>query len=158
MKILNHSICFLLLFSFAGCSPNTQSVTADHSREDLRDVIILTMMAQDYLKSTDRKEFNMQKLIECDSFDRISQNFKKVELVFHGGYIGLRFTFSQNRNLSIAFTEKEKQMREYWKVIERAHKGDWDGEIQYEHEERFYNFRKILISEAYSTNTQRGKD
>lgn len=36
-------------------------------------------------------------------------------------------------------------MKEIWRVIEKKNMGDFDGEIQFEYEERFYNFIKIVI-------------
>jgi hypothetical protein len=59
--------------------------------------------------------------------------------------MAIQFTFSKMRDYKIEFTENEKQMTEIWRVIEKKNVGDFDGEIQFEYGERFYNFRKIIV-------------
>ncbi|MFO7657271.1 MAG: hypothetical protein R6W78_09405 [Bacteroidales bacterium] len=145
MKQINMRILTLLAIFFAGCSTTSKVTTADKTREDLRDVFILTILARDYLRNTDKLDFDLEKLIEYDSLCRISKNFEKVELIYRGGHIAIQYKFSKMRDYKIEFTENEKQMKEFWRVIEKKNVGDFDGEIQFEYGERFYNFRKIII-------------
>jgi len=130
--------------------------TADKTQEDLIDVFILTILARDYLRNTDRLDFNLEKLIQCDSLGRISKNFEKVELIYCGGHIAIQYKFSKVRNINIEFTEQEKQMKEIWRVIEKENIGDFDGEIQFEYGEKFYNFRKIIVNKAKVTIINNG--
>ena len=106
-------ILIILSLLIGGCSTTSKVTTADKTREDLRDVFILTIFAQDYLRNTDSLDFNLEKLIEYDSLSRISKNFEKVELIYRGGHIAIQYKYSKMRNFKIEFTEKEKQMKEY---------------------------------------------
>jgi hypothetical protein len=130
--------------------------TADKTQEDLIDVFILTILARDYLRNTDQLDFNLEKLIQCDSLGRISKNFEKVELIYCEGHIAIQYKFSKVRNINIEFTEQEKQMKEIWRVIEKENIGDFDGEIQFEYGEKFYNFRKIIVNKAKVTIINNG--
>jgi len=128
-----------------GCTTTSKISTADKTREDLRDVFVLTILVRDYLRNTDGRDFNLDKLIEYDSLGRILNNFERIEQISRGGHIALQYKFSKTRDFKIEFTENEKQMKEIWRVIEKKNIGDFDGEIQFEYGERFYNFRKIII-------------
>jgi hypothetical protein len=136
---------FIIAFFFVSCSKTSKVTTADKTREDLRDVFVLTILVQDYLKKTNGEEFNLEKLFARDSLGRISTNFESIRTISRGGHIAIQYKFSENRNNKIEFTENEKQMKEIWKVIEKENLGNFDGEIQFDYGERFYNFRKIII-------------
>jgi hypothetical protein len=138
-------ILIILAVFIVGCSTTSRISTADKTREDLRDVFVLTILARDYLKKTDGRDFNLDKLFEYDSLGRISNNFERIEQISRGGHIAIQYKFSKKRDFKIEFTENEKQMKEIWTVIEKKNIGDFDGEIQFEYGERFYNFRKIIV-------------
>ena len=145
MRQIIMRILIILVIFIAGCSTTSRISTADKTREDLRDVFVLTILARDYLRNIDGRDFNLGKLIKCDSLDRISNNFERIEQINRGGHIAIQFKFSGKRDYKIEFTENEKQMKEIWRVIEKKNIGDFDGEIQFEYGERFYNFIKIII-------------
>lgn len=145
MRQTNIRILIIISLFIGGCSTASRISTADKTREDLRDVFVLTLLAQDYLRNTDGRDFNLEKLLENDSLGRISKNFESIKQISRGGHIAIQYKFSKNRDSKIEFTENEKQMKEIWRVIERKNVGDFDGEIQFEYGERFYNFRKIII-------------
>jgi hypothetical protein len=78
MKQINMRILTILAIFFVGCSTTSKVTTADKTREDLRDVFILTILARDYLRNTDKQDFDLEKLIEYDSLSRISKILKKL--------------------------------------------------------------------------------
>ena len=150
MRQINIRILIIMAVFIEGCTMTSRISTAEKTREDLRDVFILTILARDYLRSaymrsTEGQDFNLDKLIEYDSLGRISKNFERIKQINRGGHIAIQYKFSKKRDYKIEFTENEKQMKENWKVIEKKNIGDFDGEIQFEYGERFYNFRKIII-------------
>jgi hypothetical protein len=145
MRQINMRILIILSFFIGGCSTTSRITTVDKTREDLRDVFVLTILARDYLRNTDGRDFNLEKLIEYDSIGRISNNFEEIKQTLRGGHIAIQYKFSNKRDYRIEFTENEKQMKEIWRVIEKNNIGDFDGEIQFEYGERFYNFRKIIL-------------
>ena len=132
---------------FKGCAPTSMVTTVDKTPEELRDVFILTILVQEYLRTTNGRNFNLDILIEYDSLNRISKNFDEIEQISRGGHIAIQYKFSKKRDYKVEFTEREKQMKEMWKVVEKKNKSDLGGEIQFEYGERFYNFRKIIINE-----------
>ncbi|MBC8109658.1 MAG: hypothetical protein H7Y04_01210 [Verrucomicrobia bacterium] len=145
MRQIQIGILIIMVVFIEGCTTTSKIITADKTREDLRDVFVLTILVRDYLRNKDGRDFNLDKLIEYDILGRISKNFEKIELISRGGHIVIRYKFSKKRDYKIEFTEKEKQLKENWKVIEKKNIDDFDGEIQFEYGERFYNFRKIII-------------
>ena len=138
-------ILIIISLFIGGCSTSSKISTADKTREDLRDVFVLTILTRDYLRNIDGRDFNLEKLLEYDSLGRISKNFESIKQIARGGHIAIQYKFSKKRDYKIEFTENEKQMKEIWSVIEKKNVGDFDGEIQFEYGERFHNFRKIII-------------
>jgi hypothetical protein len=145
MKQITMRTLTILAIFIVGCSTTSRIYTADKTQEDLRDIFILTILVRDYLRNTEGQNFDLEKLIENDSLGRISTNFEKIEQIFRGGHIAIQYKFSEKRNYKIEFTENEKEVKEMWRVIEKKNIDDFDGEIQFEYGERFYNFRKIII-------------
>jgi hypothetical protein len=138
MKHTSIRLLILVTFFLIACSTSSKVTTADKTREDLRDVFVLTILARDYMRDTRGRDFNLENLFARDSLESIKQTSR-------GGHIAIQYKFSENRIDKIEFTENEKQMKEIWKVIEKTNLGGFDGEIQLEYGERFYNFRKIVI-------------
>lgn len=145
MKQIQIGILLIMVVLIEGCATTSRISTADKTREDLRDIFVLTILVRDYLRNTDGRDFNLEKLMEYDSLDRISNNFEEIKQTLRGGHISIQYKFSKKRDYRIEFTENEKQMKETWRVIEKNNIGDFDGEIQFEYSEKFYNFRKIII-------------
>lgn len=145
MRQIQIGILLIMVVLIEGCTTTSRISTADKTREDLRDVFVLTILVRDYLRNTDGRDFNLEKLIEYDSLGRISNNFEEIKQTLRGGHIAIQYKFSKKRDYRIEFTENEKQMKEIWSVIKKKNIGDFDGEIQFEYGERFYNFRKIII-------------
>jgi hypothetical protein len=145
MKQIQIGILILMIVLIEGCTMTSRLSTVDKTREDLRDVFVLTIIVRDYLRNTDGRDFNLEKLVEYDSLGRISNNFEEIKQTLRGGHIAIQYKFSEKRDFRIEFTENEKQMKEDWRVIEKNNMGDFDGEIQFEYGERFYNFRKIIV-------------
>lgn len=137
-------LTFVFLF-YAGCSTPSNVTTIDKAKEELRDVLILTILAHDYLKDTDGKDFTMENLYVLDSLGRISNNFESIKQISRGGHIAIQYKFSESRNKRIEFTEREKKIERKWKVYEKTDLNGYDGEIQFEYGERFYIFRKIIV-------------
>ena len=132
----------------AGCTTAPKISTADKTQEDLRDVFILSILTRDYLRNADGRDFNLAKLAAIDSLGRIAKNFERIEQLSRGGHIAIQYKFSDKRDYKIDFTDKEGQMVENWRVIEKKLNGDSDGEIQFEYGERFYNFIKIITKKS----------
>jgi hypothetical protein len=141
------SIRILLMISLfiGGCSTLQSIKSADQIPEDIRDVYVLTILAQDYLRKTGGRDFNLEKLIKYDSLGIISKKFEIIEQKSRGGHIAILYKFSQKRNYKIEVTEYEKQIKENLKLIEKKNIGNFDGEIQFEYGERFYNLKKIIV-------------
>lgn len=145
MRQLSIKIVFILTAFIEGCATTPRIRTANKAREDLRDVFILSLLARDYLRSTDGRDFNLDKLIGKDSLGRISNNFERIEQVNRNGHIAIQYKFSNKREYKIEFSDEEGKMIENWRVVEKKLSDDIDGEIQFEYGERFYNFRKIIV-------------
>lgn len=144
MRQINLRLLVILTVVIGGCTTASRISTADKTQEDLRDVFILSILARDYLRNTDGRDFNLDTLMAIDSLGRIAKNFERIKQISRGGHIAIQYKFSNERFYNIEFTDKERQMVENWKVIEKKLNGDSDGEIQFEYGERFYNFRKII--------------
>jgi len=132
----------------AGCTTASRISTADKTQEDLRDVFILAILARDYLRNTDGRNFNLDKLTAIDSLGRIAKNFERIAQISRAGYIAIQYKISDKRDYKMEFKDKEGQMVENWRVIEKKLNGDSDGEIQFEYGERFYNIRKIITKKS----------
>lgn len=145
MRHTKYKLLFLAALLMIGCSTTSKVTVAGETWEDLRDVFILTMMVQDYLKATNGNDFNLENLHAYDSSGRISKNFATIKQISRSGHIAVQYKFSEHRNLKLDFTENERQRKENWKVVEQSGLGGFDGEIQFEYGENFYNFRKIVI-------------
>ncbi|MCU0435606.1 MAG: hypothetical protein MUC87_19255 [Bacteroidia bacterium] len=145
MRQIKTVILIIMVLVIEGCATTSKINTVDKTREDLRDVFVLSILVRDYLKNTQGRDFNLEKVTEYDTLGRISNNFEEIKQLNRGGHIAIQYKFSRNRNYRIEFTEKEKQMKEIWRVVEKKNVGGYDGEIQFEYGERFYHFKKIVV-------------
>lgn len=108
-------------------------------------MFILSMFAQDYLRDTDGRDFNLDKLVALDTSGRIAKNFESIEMASRGGLIAIRYKFSGSRDGNVGLTDAERRMTENRRVTEKKSNGDFNGEVQFEYGERSYNFRRIVI-------------
>jgi len=129
-----------------GCASRSR-LDVGNPWKDRKDVLLLAILLQDYLRNNDGRNVDLDKLNRIDSSGRISKNFAHLQQVNRGGHIAVLFRFSDNRNPEIDLTAEERQRVDGLKMIEKEYTGDHDGEIQYEYGERFYRLRKIIVSE-----------
>jgi hypothetical protein len=144
MRQTNLRFLVILTVFIQGCATASRISTVNKTPGELRDVFILSLLIRDYFRDAEGLEFNLDELISTDRLRRISKNFERIEQVNRGGHIAVQYKFSNTRDYKIEFTDKERQMTENWRVIEKKLNRDFDGEIQFEYGERFYNFRKII--------------
>ncbi len=128
----------------AGCASTAVTSTVS---ENNKDVLILSILAQDHLRKTNGRDINLAELLKTDTLNRISNSFEKVELKSKGGYISAYYTFSKSRDSKgIELSDKEKELTRYFRWIERDSKNQYDGEIRLEYGERFYRVIKIIVN------------
>ena len=132
----------LILF---GCSTASKVPTINPIAENYKDVIVLSILIQDHLRLTDQQEINLSELLEKDTLKGISNNFEKVEFKYLDGKIAYNYIFSMSRNMHVELTERENKLLTYKKILVEDIVGEYDGTIQFEYGERFYNLRRILI-------------
>lgn len=145
MRQVHVGIMILMFVFIEGCANTSKISAAYKTREDLRDVFVLTIQVQDFFRNSSGQDFAIENLFAGDSLSRISNNFEEIKQISRGGHIAIQFKFSKKRDPKIEFTEYQGQMKENWRVIERKNADNFDGEIQFEYGERFYNFRKIIV-------------
>lgn len=145
MRQIQVGILILVFVFIEGCAETPRLGDAFKTRNDLRDVFVLTILVQDYYRTSSGQDFDIGNLFHCDSLSRILNNFEEIQQTFRGGHIAIQYRFSKKRDPRIEFTEYESRKKENWKVIKRNMPGDFDGEIQFEYGERFYNFKKIIV-------------
>lgn len=142
----------LVLFVIAGCrtAPNKDAIY--EVPENHKDVLVLTTLIRDHFLKTDELTLNLDELLQSDSLDRITNNFVKVELKMRGGHIAVYYKFSKSRETKeIELTEKETRRKIKLKSLVKDVNDQYDGEIQYYYNERFYRIKKITIKEKDNT-------
>lgn len=137
----------IFLFFFGGCTTTSKLNTESNVVENNKDVFILSTLIRDHLRSNGR-DLNLYELVLNDTLRRISNNFEKIELKIHGGYISVHYKFSDIRDVKkIELNELERQTISKLKWIIKDFKDQYDGEIQFDFGERLYRIRKIIIRE-----------
>lgn len=141
-----------LMIFIGGCGTTSKLSTIGIAQEN-KDVFILSTLISDYMWATknprivNKFKLNLNELIQNDSLGRISNSFKKIELKYQDG-ITVYFQFSDSRdNNEIELTDKEvaKMKNLKWKMKNSIEQ--FDGQIQFHYQERFYRIRKIFIKE-----------
>lgn len=136
---------FLLLL-IAGCSMAQKKTVPSPLAESNKDVLLLALLVNNYLKETDARSVDLPTLLLPDTTGRIKQHFEKIELQSHNGHISAYYTFSSSRSKDVPLNENEKEMLDRMRYIEKKVSGDYDGEIQFDFGERFYRIRRIILS------------
>ena len=62
MRQTGMRLLIIISLFIGGCSTATRISTLDKTREDLRDVFVLTILTRDYLRNTDGRDVNIEKL------------------------------------------------------------------------------------------------
>ena len=130
-----------LILCLAGCASTSVANIASQGDED---VLILTLLIQDYLSKTDGRDINLTDLIKKDSLSRIQNSFKTLTQELKG-HISVYYTFSESRNSKgIKLSDKEKELTKHLRWTEKRSKNQYDGEIQIDYGERFYRLIRII--------------
>lgn len=134
---------FLLLL-VTGCSV-AQKKAATSPLTDNKNVLVLAILVNNYLKENDARSVDLPTLLLRDTVGRIQQNFEKLVLKSDKGHISAYFKFSSNRVENILLDEKEKEMLGRMRYAVKEMAGEYDGEIQFAFGERFYRIMSITI-------------
>lgn len=138
-----------LLFVFIGACASTsmpQTVSTDNN-----DVLILSLLIQDHLRTVNERSVSLTELLKKDSLSRISNSFETVELKFKGGHISVYYNFSQSRDSKgIILSDQEKELTGHFRWAEKDLKSQYDGEIRLDYGERFYRVIKIIAGRRTS--------
>lgn len=145
----------LILTSFI--SYRTASKTAEMRAiaENNKDVVVLSYLIRDYMRSTDNTDFTLEDIIKTDRLGRIANNFSSIAIggwpdPWRGGY-AVYFKFAEGRNQDpVILTDYE---RIPWKVKEKKEIGrndaqlaqNFDSEIHFYYPERFYHITGIIV-------------
>ncbi len=135
------ALLILTLF-IAGC--NYHSIPQTEPVKD-NDILILSILLQEYVKKTWESEINLEELLKLDTLNRITNSFEKVELKHQKGHMSVFFKFSKSRHLQgIELDEEEKARTGYIRWTESNLKNEYDGEIRLDFGERSYRVIKIV--------------
>lgn len=127
----------------------SSSFAADAVPEKNKDVLILALLIQDYWLKTEASEINLSELVKTDTLNRISTSFERIELKHKAGYISVYYKFSKLRSSKeIDLSDKEKEWTKPIRWKEKELKNQYDGEIQFNYGERFYNIHKVIVNRA----------
>jgi hypothetical protein len=95
MRQIQVGMMILMFVFIEGCS-NTSKISAAHkTREDLRDVFVLTRQVLDLFRNSSGQDFDIENLFDGDSLSRISNNFEEIKQTFRGGHIAIQYRFSK---------------------------------------------------------------
>lgn len=145
----------LILTSFISCITASKTAEMRNIAENNKDVVALSYLIRDYMRSTDNTDFTFEDIIRKDSIRWITKNFSSLEIgdwpdLWRGGYV-VYFKFAEGRNQdSIILKEYE---RTPWMVKEKKEIGrndaqlakKFDGEIHFYYPERFYHIAGIIV-------------
>ncbi|WP_316785588.1 hypothetical protein [Pedobacter frigiditerrae] len=134
----------LTIFIF-GCGIKSEVSATNPIADNNKDVLVLANLIQEQLIKTKGRAINHHELIQNDTLKRISNNFEKIELAHHGGYISVYYKFSNLRDRNIELTNIEKKTLTKRTVIMKDLGRQFDGEIQLEYGEKFYHIKKIIV-------------
>ena len=113
--------------------------------ENCNDIFILSQLISDHFRKTNGRDISLNELILNDTLQRISNSFEKIETSY-GSHITVYYKFSDARDISkIRLSDKEREIMNKVIWIVRESKKGYNGEIQLDYGERFYNIRKIII-------------
>ena len=128
-----------------GCGTTSNITTTNLIAEENKDVLILSSLIRDYLRQTNGRDINLNELIQKDTLQRISNNFEKIELKSHGGYISVSYKLSASRNNKVELTDKEREMLNGISWAAKGSTVQYDGDIRFDYGERFYHIKKIIV-------------
>ncbi len=135
-------ILIVLSILITGCASTSVSSTVF---QDNSDVLVLALLVQDHLRTTDGRDINLAELIKRDTLQRLSKSFETIDIEFKG-HISVYYKFSASRgSKGIELTGKEKELTKNVRWKEKKLKGKPDGEIQFNYGERFYKLIKIIV-------------
>jgi hypothetical protein len=137
------SVLILLALLMCDCGSYSKvPVTLD---ENCNDIFILSQLICDHFRKTNDRDISLNELVLNDPLQRISNSFEKIETSY-GGHITVYYKFSDSRDISrIRLSDKEREIINKVKWIVKEPKKGYNGEIQLDYGERFYNIRKIII-------------
>lgn len=140
------ALLLILVVLIVGCVTNSKLTDKCAISENNKDVYILAKLIRDHLRTTNGGYLDLNELIKNDTINRISRNFKKFEPIYRGDHISVYFVFSDSRDEhNTMLTTKEIEISNSLEWINKKSNGKYDGEIQFDYEERFYRIRKISI-------------
>lgn len=139
-------ILLIVAFFVFGCAASSKTIAPNPFAENNKDVLILSTLIQEYFSQTkDERDITLNEIIKNDTLKRISNNFEKIELTFHGGYISVHYKFSKSRDNRIELSDDEKRILYRKKCVAKDVSEEYDGEIQFDYGERFYCVKKIIV-------------
>lgn len=141
-KFLIFSILSLCVLS---CS-STSKMNGLEQKTEFNDVLILSFLIRDRLLKTDDSNFTLNDIIQNDSLERISSNFKMIEINRKRGYIAVNFEFSETRKTTDVLSNEEKELIEKVKWEKRDLKSSIDGVIHLDYGEDWYRIKEIIIN------------
>ncbi len=142
---MKNIIIILTVFAF-GCRTTSKTPAVNLTAENNKDVFILSNLIQDHLRRSNERVPNLNELVQRDSLKRISHNFETITLESRGGCIAVYFVFAASRNNKIDLTPAEGKRLAGMKIVSRKLDKQYDGEIQFEYGERFYNRKKVIVN------------
>jgi len=138
-------ITLILTIILLGCGTTLKVPRNGFIGEKNKDVLILAMLIQDFLRQSNGRDFNLNELVQRDSLRRISNSFEMTELRSHGGYISVYYKRSKSSNIYIELTDREEEKLKWISWSLKDIEGSYDGEIRLDYGERFYRIKRILV-------------
>lgn len=144
-----------LLILLLSCSTATKKAQMISIAEDNKDVVVLSYMIRDYMRKTNSINFTLADIIKNDTLGRIAKNFSSIEVsswpnLWRGGY-AVYFKFADGRDKDSIMLKQFERIP--WKVKMQEKIGrneiqlakNYDGEIHFYYQERFYHIREIIL-------------
>lgn len=135
----------LLLLLSTICSFAQKKAVTDSIAVNNKDVLLLAILLNNYLKETDADSVNLATVLLKDTAGRISRNFEKLALKSKRTHISVYYKFSSQREKNVQLTSREKERLGRMRYTENEMAGEYDGEIQFDFGERSYRIRKIKV-------------
>lgn len=141
---------------FIGCGTASKTVQMRTLAENNKDVVALSHLIRDYLRSTHNTNFTLEDIIKKDTSGLIAKNFSGLEAgnwpnLWRGGY-AVYFKFSAERNKdSVTLTKDEWIPTVKARIKIGRNKAQlarqFDGVIHFHYPERGYHINEIILKE-----------
>ena len=135
-----------LIFLLVGCTVSSRVEKNKLISIKNQDVYILSQIIQREFQTKAGRNISISEIYKLDTLKRIQNRFEKVELKLKGGFISVKFKYSDS-NISInnkLIGDGNVDINQIkWVLSKKV--DEYDGEIRFDYGERDYRIKKIII-------------